>query len=189
MSYDARLAELGITLPAAPAPAGMYAPVVQSGNLLFLAGHIPTKARGKVGSDFTEQDAAAAAEEVAHLMLATIRNHVGSLDHVERIVKVFGLVNCTPDFTNIPQVVNGFSQVTGRSVKVLDYHEHAVGEGANARAVAYLELRVDDRETLFGVGMDDNIVTASLRAIVSGIERARTPAVGDAAAPARREAA
>ncbi len=90
----------------------------------------------------------------------------------------------------IDAFVNGFNQVTGRSIKVLDYHEHAVGEGANARAVAYLELRVDDRETLFGVGMDDNIVTASLRAIVSGIERARSTATDDAgAAQARRQAA
>ncbi len=110
MSYDARLAELGITLPAAPAPAGMYSPVVQVGNLLYLAGHIPS-ARGKVGAGVTEQEAAAAATEVAHLALATIRGHLGSLDRVERIVKVFGLVNCTPDFVNIPQVVNGFSRV------------------------------------------------------------------------------
>lgn len=111
MSYDARLAELGITLPDAPAPAGMYQPVVQVGDLLYLAGHIPSTARGKVGADMTEQDAATVAMEVAHLMLATLRNHLGTLDRVERVVKVFGLVNCTPEFTNIPQVVNGFSQV------------------------------------------------------------------------------
>ena len=72
----------------------------------------------------------------------------------------------------IDAFINGFNATTGRSVRVLDYHEHAVGEGANAQAVAYLELRVDDQQTLFGVGMDANIVTASLRAIVSGIERA-----------------
>ena len=72
----------------------------------------------------------------------------------------------------IDAFINGFNAATGRSVRVLDYHEHAVGEGANAQAVAYLELRVDDQQTLFGVGMDANIVTASLRAIVSGIERA-----------------
>ncbi len=72
----------------------------------------------------------------------------------------------------IDAFINGFNATTGRSVRVLDYHEHAVGEGANAQAVAYLELRVDDRQTVFGVGMDANIVTASLRAIVSGIERA-----------------
>lgn len=110
MSYDSRLAELGMTLPAAPAPAGMYSPVVQVGDLLYLAGHIPTTARGKVGDSVTQEEAHAAAAEVARLMLATIRNHLGSLDRVERIVKVFGLVNCTPDFVNIPQVVNGFSQ-------------------------------------------------------------------------------
>jgi 2-isopropylmalate synthase len=72
----------------------------------------------------------------------------------------------------IDAFINGFNATTGRSVRVLDYHEHAVGEGANAQAVAYLELRVDDQQTVFGVGMDANIVTASLRAIVSGIERA-----------------
>ena len=72
----------------------------------------------------------------------------------------------------IDAFINGFNASTGRSVRVLDYREHAVGEGANAQAVAYLELRVDDQQTLFGVGMDANIVTASLRAIVSGIERA-----------------
>jgi 2-isopropylmalate synthase len=75
----------------------------------------------------------------------------------------------------IDAFVDGFNATTGRSVRVLDYHEHAVGEGANAQAVAYLELRVDDQQTLFGVGMDANIVTASLRAIVSGIERAHAP--------------
>ncbi|HEX6983860.1 MAG TPA: RidA family protein [Planctomycetaceae bacterium] len=110
MSYDARLAELGITLPEAPAPAGMYSPVVQVGNLLYLAGHIPS-ARGKVGAGVTEEQAADAAREVALLVLATLRRHLGTLDRVERVVKVFGLVNCTPEFTNIPQVVNGFSKV------------------------------------------------------------------------------
>ena len=73
----------------------------------------------------------------------------------------------------IDAFINGFNASTGHSVRVLDYHEHAVGEGANAQAVAYLELRVDDEQTLFGVGMDSNILTASLRAIVSGIERAQ----------------
>ena len=73
----------------------------------------------------------------------------------------------------IDAFVTGFNAATGRSVRVLDYHEHAVGEGAHAQAVAYLELRIDDEQTLFGVGMDANILTASLRAIVSGIERAQ----------------
>jgi len=72
----------------------------------------------------------------------------------------------------IDAFVAGLQEATGEKVRVLDYHEHAVGEGANAQAVAYVELRVDSH-TLFGVGMDANIVAASLKAIVSGIERAR----------------
>lgn len=71
----------------------------------------------------------------------------------------------------IDAFVDGLSRATGESIRVLDYHEHAIGSGADARAVAYLELRVGDR-TLFGVGMDSNIVAASLRAIASGVKRA-----------------
>ncbi len=63
------------------------------------------------------------------------------------------------------------SQATGRSVRVLDYHEHAMRAGADAQAVAYLELRVDEAHTVFGVGVDANIVSASLKAIVSGLQR------------------
>jgi 2-isopropylmalate synthase len=71
----------------------------------------------------------------------------------------------------IDAFVEGLARATGESIRVLDYHEHAIGSGANARAVAYLELRVGER-TLFGVGMDGNIVSASLKAIVSGLQRA-----------------
>ncbi|MFO6421365.1 2-isopropylmalate synthase [Hylemonella sp. W303a] len=72
----------------------------------------------------------------------------------------------------IEAFVEGLATAAGESIRVLDYHEHAVGSGANAQAVAYLELRVGER-TLFGVGMDANIVSASLKAIVSGLLRAR----------------
>lgn len=71
----------------------------------------------------------------------------------------------------IDAFVDGLQRATGRSVRVMDYHEHAIGAGANAKAVAYLELRVDDGRTLFGVGIDANIVSASLKAIVSGLQR------------------
>ncbi|HET8745294.1 MAG TPA: 2-isopropylmalate synthase [Ramlibacter sp.] len=71
----------------------------------------------------------------------------------------------------IDAFVEGLSHALGEPVRVLDYHEHAIASGADARAVAYLELRVGDR-TLFGVGMDGNIVSASLKAIVSGLQRA-----------------
>ena len=72
----------------------------------------------------------------------------------------------------IDAFVEALGQACGASIRVLDYHEHAIGGGANARAVAYLELRIDER-TLFGVGIDSNIVTASLKAIVSGLQRAQ----------------
>jgi 2-isopropylmalate synthase len=71
----------------------------------------------------------------------------------------------------IDAFVEGLARATGEGIRVLDYHEHAIGSGADARAVAYLELRVGER-TLFGVGMDSNIVAASLKAIASGVQRA-----------------
>lgn len=72
----------------------------------------------------------------------------------------------------IDAFVQALSQSLGRSVRVMNYSEHAVGEGANAQAVAYVEVRVDDSTTVFGVGMDANIVSASIRAILSGVRRA-----------------
>ena len=77
----------------------------------------------------------------------------------------------------IEAFVNGLNHTTGHTVRVLDYHEHAVGAGADASAVAYLELRVNEQETVFGVGRDVNIVSASLKAIVSGLHRASRRAV------------
>jgi 2-isopropylmalate synthase len=85
----------------------------------------------------------------------------------------------------IEAFTNGLNAATGLAIRVLDYHEHAVGSGANAQAVAYLELRINDEQTLFGVGMDVNIVSASLKAIMSGLQRAK-PAVKQAEfAPAK----
>ncbi len=72
----------------------------------------------------------------------------------------------------IDAFVDGLQAATGHRVRVLDYHEHAIGSGANAKAVAYLELRVNDGQTLYGVGIDANIVSASLKAIVAGVHRA-----------------
>jgi len=72
----------------------------------------------------------------------------------------------------IDAFVAGLSSQLGAAVRVLDYHEHAIGSGANARAVAYLELRIGEGLTLFGVGVDANIVSASLKAVVSGLNRA-----------------
>ncbi len=71
----------------------------------------------------------------------------------------------------IEAFVNGWNAQSATKVRVLDYHEHALGAGANAQAVAYLELRIDEQSTVFGVGLDSNIVSASLKAILSGLQR------------------
>ena len=73
----------------------------------------------------------------------------------------------------IDAFVNGVNRATGHAVRVLDYHEHALGAGADARAIAYLELRIDEQQTLFGVGIDVSFVTASLKAIVCALARAK----------------
>ena len=73
----------------------------------------------------------------------------------------------------IDAFIHALAGATGHAIRVIDYHQHAIGAGADAQAVAYLELRVDEAMTLFGVGIDANIISASLKAIVSGLTRAR----------------
>jgi 2-isopropylmalate synthase len=77
----------------------------------------------------------------------------------------------------IDAFVNNWNRTSATQVRVLDYHEHALGAGANAQAVAYLELRIDEQHTVFGVGLDANIVSASLKAILSGLQRANNHAI------------
>ena len=116
MSIDARLRELGITLPPAPTPGGVYTPVVVVDRMAYVSGQVPYGPDGKlisgrVGAEMTEQEGAAAARVVALTMLATLRASLGTLDRIKRVVKVLGMVNSTPDFRHHPQVMNGFSGV------------------------------------------------------------------------------
>ena len=116
MSADAKLAELGIELPPAPKPAGVYNPLVQTGNLIYLSGHGPLKPdgsmiTGKVGSDLNDEEGKAAARQTGLALIATIKSQLGSLDKVKRIIKVLGMVNATPDFANHPSVINGCSEL------------------------------------------------------------------------------
>lgn len=113
---EQNLAQLGLTLPAANAPVANYVPAVRSGNLIFLAGHIPRDAAGKViagkvGRGATEADAADAAKQAALALLATLKREVGDLAKVKRIVRVGGFVNGTDDFQNQPKVMNGCSDL------------------------------------------------------------------------------
>ena len=113
---EARLAELAIDLPAAPKPLGSYVTVVRSGNLLFSSGHGPSGpdgsiVTGRVGQDLDIAAGQAAARLTALNLLATIRQELGSLDAVTRVVKVLGMVNCAPDFGDHPKVINGCSDL------------------------------------------------------------------------------
>lgn len=116
MNAEARLKELGIEIPAAPKPIGNYVPGVRAGNLLFMSGIGPRKSdgssiTGKVGADLNLDEGYAAARLVGLNMLANIRAVIGSLDKVERVVKVLGMVNSTPEFDQMPKVINGFSDL------------------------------------------------------------------------------
>ena len=115
MSIDARLSELNITLPAAPAPAANYVPAVQSGNLLFVSGQIPAGPegliRGRLGADLDVAAGAQAARACGLALLAQARAALGSLDRVARVVQLTGFVASTPDFTDQPEVVNGCSDL------------------------------------------------------------------------------
>ena len=115
-SPEQRLRELGIELPPPPQPVAVYVPARRVGNLLFTAGHTPrapdgTPTPGKLGADLTVQEGYAAARIAGLNLLSTVRNTLGSLDEVVQVVKVLGMVNCTPDFGQQPQVVNGFSEL------------------------------------------------------------------------------
>jgi enamine deaminase RidA (YjgF/YER057c/UK114 family) len=114
---EARLQELRLTLPPPPQPVAKYKTAVQVGNLLYVSGHGPLKADGKslavgrVGADLTLQQGKEAARLVGLAILSTVRHTLGSLDRVKRLVKTFGMVNCTADFKDQPQVINGFSEL------------------------------------------------------------------------------
>ena len=112
MSAEAQLKSAGIELPDVPAPGGNYVHAVRTGNLLYLAGKGPIgKVRGKVGGDVTIEQAYEAARETGLVLMAVMRDELGSLDKVTRIVKVLGMVNAVPEFEQQPKVINGCSDL------------------------------------------------------------------------------
>lgn len=116
MSAEARVTELELDLPHAPKPMANYVTAVRMGNLLYVSGHGPLRSDGtlhvgRVGDELDFHAGYEAARQTGLSMLATVRSHLGSLDKVVRVVKVLGMVNCTPDFPDQPKVVNGFSDL------------------------------------------------------------------------------
>ena len=115
-SADEQFAALNLQLPPAPKPLGVYKPCIQHGNLLYLSGHGPVQPDanliiGRVGEELNMEEGKAAAKQVGLTMLATIRANIGSFNKIKRVVKVLGMVNCTPEFTKHPYIINGCSEL------------------------------------------------------------------------------
>ncbi|NJB71117.1 enamine deaminase RidA (YjgF/YER057c/UK114 family) [Saonia flava] len=115
-SPSKRIKELGLILPPAPKPAGLYRPILVVDNFLYVSGQGPVKQDGtlmlgRAGDNLDIEEAKLAARQVGLTMLSSIQTHFGDLDKIKRVVKVLGMVNCTPDFTKHPLVINGFSEL------------------------------------------------------------------------------
>ena len=116
MNLEERIQELGLQLPPPPPAGGVYKPVVISGNMLYVSGQGPVQndaslIKGKVGSDLNTDEGYQAARQVGLTMLATIKDQLGDLTRIKRLVKTLGMVNSQPDFYEHPKVINGFSEL------------------------------------------------------------------------------
>lgn len=115
-SISEKIKELDLELPPAPPPLGLYKPVLVIDNFLYVSGQGPllpdgSLMMGRAGDDLDLEQAKAGARQVALTMLSTINTHFGEIDRIKRLVKTLGMVNSTPDFTDHPLVINGFSEV------------------------------------------------------------------------------
>ena len=115
-SVSERIKELNLQFPPAPKPAGVYRPILVIDKFLYVSGQAPVNfdgslMQGRVGENLSQEEGYKAARQVGLTMLSTILTHFGDIDKVKRIVKVFGMVNCTPDLQRQPLVMNGFSEL------------------------------------------------------------------------------
>ena len=113
-----RLVQLKLTLPQAPKAVAVYKTAVQVGNLLYVSGHGPLKEdktliTGRLGKDMTLEQGYAAAKQTGLAILSTVKETLGSLNKVKRLIKSFGMVNCTDDFLDQPKVINGYGTDEG----------------------------------------------------------------------------
>jgi enamine deaminase RidA (YjgF/YER057c/UK114 family) len=116
MDPDTTIRTLAFTLPPPPKPVGVYRPLLITGNMAYASGHGPVNAdgtliTGRVGADLDLETGKAAARQVGLTILSTLKNELGSLSRVKRVIKVLGMVNCTPDFTDHPKIINGCSEL------------------------------------------------------------------------------
>lgn len=115
-SPSERIKEIGLKLPPAPPPAGLYKPILVVDNFLYVSGQGPmlqdgTFMTGRAGDDLDLDQAKQGARQVGLTMLSTMLTHYGNIDTIKRVVKVLGMVNSTPDFGQQPLVINGFSEL------------------------------------------------------------------------------
>ncbi|MBS1504403.1 MAG: RidA family protein [Bacteroidetes bacterium] len=113
---EENFAALGLKLPPAPKPMGVYKPCLVDGKYLYVSGHGTVKEDGtlivgRIGDAVEPEDGKLAARQVGLAILATIKANLGSLDKVKRVIKVLGMVNCTPDFEQHPFIINGCSEL------------------------------------------------------------------------------
>lgn len=119
MHAEQKLEALGLSLPPIPQPLANYVPLVRTGNLLFVSGHGPgvvedgklSFIQGKLGKDLDVEQGYDAARQVMLNILQSLKQELGDLDKVQRVVKLLGFVNCTPDFPDQPKVINGASDL------------------------------------------------------------------------------
>ena len=116
---EQRFSQLGLILPPAPIPLGVYKPFLITGNYLFVSGHGPLKddktfITGRIGKDMDQEQGKLAALQVGLTILSTIKKHVGSLDKIKRVIKVLGMVNCVAEFEKHPYIINGCSELFAR---------------------------------------------------------------------------
>ncbi len=116
ISPEARLQQLKLELPPAPAPQGVYKPLLKDKNYVYVSGHGPVLndgrlITGRVGKDMDKEEGKNAARQVGLAILSTLRANLGSLNQVRRVIKVLGMVNCTSDFEEHPYVINGCSEL------------------------------------------------------------------------------
>lgn len=136
MDIDAKLQELGVSLPDAPAPAANYVPFVQVGSLLFVSGQISmngagTLIKGKLGDDVSVEAGAEAARYCAISLLAQVKSACGgTLNGLKRVVKLTGFVNSTGDFTEQPKVINGASDFFAELLGDAGHHSRAAVSAA-----------------------------------------------------------
>jgi enamine deaminase RidA (YjgF/YER057c/UK114 family) len=116
MTPDERFENTGLELPPAPTPLGVYKPLLIDGKHCYVSGHGTVKPdrtliTGRIGQDMSPEEGKMAARQVGLAILATLKAHLGSLNKVKRVIKVLGMVNCTPDFERHPLVINGCSEL------------------------------------------------------------------------------